>query len=241
MAKRNRKSENADNVAPVGNDDAGANVAAASDAGNTDSGNSEAVGSIDPAAVTAEPASDTEHKPRRGRPPGSGSGTKAKGKPLPINVNGLEKLLVGIHGGVAVLSGRYEWALDTNQKVFDGQTEAEFLASSIKAVTDHYGGDLLNAKQLDWANLIQCLFIVYIGRIMTIRANPKPRSPGKPATVQQTAEMHNPHKPATTPPINEIFPRKPNGHDDPARGHIAGVGDVDLPDSHPLSPNYKPH
>lgn len=146
-------------------------------------------------------------------------------------------MLVGIHGGMAILSGRMEWSLDTQEKVFDGQTEAEFLAGSIKAVTDHYGGGMLDQKTLDWANLVQCLAIVYGGRLYAIRSTPR-QAHVRPATVQETAAAYNPAPPrqahVTPEPVNHF------NSDEASRAEIPGVGAVDLPDDNPLSPNYKP-
>lgn len=142
------------------------------------------------------------------------------------------------------MSGRMEWSLDTDSKIFDGKTEAEFFAQSIKDVSQHYGGAIFDQKQIDWMNLIQCLAIIYGGRIYAIRSNPRIK-PARPPTVQATAATHRPgpqpsvHR--TPPPVNEFAPAM-NGHDKtPANaGHVAGIGDVMLPDDHPLSPNYKP-
>lgn len=145
-----------------------------------------------------------------------------------------------------MLSGRLEWALDTDSKIFDGKTEAEFLAQSIKDVSKHYGGAIFDQKQVDWMNLIQCLAIVYGGRIYTIRSNPRIKSVRQPSP-QTTAATHRPgpaptmHR--TPPPVNEFTPTpQMNGHDKtpPSHGHVAGVGDIALPDDHPLSPNFKP-
>lgn len=128
--------------------------------------------------------------------------------------------------------------LDTNSKIFDGKTEAEFLASSIKDVADHYGHGLLDQKTLDWMNLIQCLAIIYGGRIFAIRSTPKPKVV-KPATVQEAAKVHNPNPPAqfhrTPAPVNHFENPSPS-----TSATIAGIGDIDLPDDHPLSPNFKP-
>lgn len=135
------------------------------------------------------------------------------------------------------MSGRMEWALDTTEKIFDGATEAEFLASSIKSVSDHYGG-IVDQKTLDWCNLIQCMAIVYGGRIYAIRSNPRQRAVRQP-TVQQNAERHNPAPPRqsqrTEPPVNHY------SSGDAGKVEIAGVGEITLPDDHPLSPNFKPN
>lgn len=212
-------------------------VAAIGDVGNSDGENSGVVSAtVDPEAVVAEPGSDTADQPRRGRGRPRGSGNTAKAKALPLNVTGLEKLLVGIHGGIALLTGRMEIALDTESKIFDGLTEAEFLAKSIKDVSAHYGA-VLDQKTLDWANLIQCLAIVYGGRFYAIRSAPRAPKPVKQPTPHETARAHRAAPPGqmhvTQPPTN-------NFDDDAGRVEIAGVGAISLPDDHPLSPNYKP-
>jgi hypothetical protein len=150
----------------------------------------------------------------------------------------LEKLLVGIHGGIALMSGRMEFALDTESKIFDGLTEAEFLAKSIKDVTAHYG-TVLDQKTLDWANLIQCLAIVYGGRLYAIRSTPRAPKAVRQPTPQQTAQTHRAAPPGqvhhtTVPTNNYSDPEQPNV------GEIAGVGGIQFPDDHPLSSNFKP-
>lgn len=152
-------------------------------------------------------------------------------------------MLVGIHGGLALLSGRVEWALDTDSKIFDGMTEAEFLSKSIKDVADHYSTGLLDQKQLDWANLIQCLFLVYGGRIYAIRSTPKVKAPQQP-NAQEAARTFNPAPPATTRQFHDSRLAEASRAFSPSepatRGDIPGVGSIDVPDDHPLSPNYKP-
>lgn len=140
---------------------------------------------------------------------------------------------------MALLTGRMEWSLDTDSKIFDGLTEAEFLAKSIKDVSDHYGQGLLDQKTLDWCNLVQCLAIVYGGRIYAIRSTPRVKAPPRQPTVHEAAQTFNPAPPSgvqrTTPlPTNDPFNGVPS-----TKATIAGIGDVDLPDTHPLSPNYK--
>jgi hypothetical protein len=212
------------------------------DAGSDGGGNSETISAtVDPETVTAEPGqSEPAAEPRRrGRPPGSGAGKSTKAKALPLNVTGLEKLLVGIHGGIAMMSGRMEWALDTDSKIFDGLNEAEFLAKSVKDVSAHYG-TVMDQKTLDWCNLIQCCAIVYGGRIYAIRSTP--RAPKmRPTTVQENAAKHRAAPPGqvhvTPMPQNSYAPAST---DDAGTVEIAGIGAVNIPDDHPMSPNYKP-
>lgn len=128
--------------------------------------------------------------------------------------------------------------LDSDSKVFDGKTESEFLAQSIKDVAQHYGAGMFDQKTLDWANLTQCLMIVYGGRIFAIRSTPR-AAPVRRPTPQQTAQQHQPGGPPqhhrTPEPFNSF-----NGNDPANSADIAGVGSVVLPDDHPLSPNFKP-
>lgn len=124
--------------------------------------------------------------------------------------------------------------LDTSSTTFDGLTEAQFFAKSIKDVSDHYGRGLLDQKTLDWLNLTQCLAIVYGGRIFAIRATPK----AKPAPRAPVAEAVRPgpqpsfHR--TEPPVNNL-----NGSEKINRGEIAGLGEIEFPVGHPMNPVRK--
>lgn len=215
-------------------------VAAIGDGGNTDGANSgvesdaaSAEPVTDPATVAAEQSDIPAPKRGRGRPPGTG--TKAKTTSLPLNVTGLEKLLVGIHGGLAILSGRPEWSLDTDMKIFDGKTEAQFLASSVKDVADHYGNGLLDKKTLDWCNLIQCLAIVYGGRVYAIRSTPRVKTAPAPSGVRDAPRTANPQPMHHTPaPVNS-FDAVANAND-AGVGEIPGIGAIEFPDDHPLKP-----
>lgn len=142
------------------------------------------------------------------------------------------------------MSGRMEWMLDTEGKIFDGATEAEFLSKSIKDVADHYGHGLLDQKTLDWVNLMQCLAIIYGGRIFAIRSTPKAKPVPKGPSVQEAAQTFNPAPPATTRQFHDARlaeASKAFSPSEPATSAtIAGLGDIQLPDDHPLSPNFKP-
>lgn len=173
-------------------------------------------------------------KRKRGRPPGSGT----KDKALPLNVKGIEKLLVGIHAGIAVLASSPTFALETSEKEFDGKTESEFLAQSIADVARHYNPRVFDQKTMDWANLIQCLGLLYGPRLYMMREerrarHAKPVSPARPMGPRP----HNP-QPAADRAANGGM----NGHQTPIpqnefrstkevfTGEIAGVGSVQLPD-----------
>lgn len=113
------------------------------------------------------------------------------------------------------MSGRVEWALDTTAKDFDGATEAEFLSKSMKDVASHYNVNWLDQKGVDWANLIQCLVIVYGGRIYAIRQTRAVKTAApKPATVAPSSG-------------NGIAPEH-------RTGEVPGVGAVEFPASHPM-------
>lgn len=232
MSRRSRKSQNGIDGATSSADDASNIVADAGNDGSSDNGAGEAVGAtVDLSTVTASTADgETDGQPRAKRKYTKRGTGDAKAKAIPVNVTGVEKLLVGIHGGLAMLSGRLEWMLDTNEKIFDGLTEAEFLAKSIKDVAAHYGAGMFDQKTLDWASLTQCLLIVYGGRLFAIRSTPRAPKPKPAPTVQEAARTHNPMPP-------QSVHQSSNGA---GVVNIAGVGAVEFPDSDPRSPNYKP-
>lgn len=147
--------------------------------------------------------------------------------------------MVGIHGALAMVSKRPEWSLDTEQKLFDGKNEAEFLAQSTADVARHYGG-LMDQKSMDWANLIQCLAMVYGSRMYAIAMTPKV----KPVRQAQPHEFRAGPQPQfhTEAPNPTAFDKMPNAFEAPAApeglatGEIAGIGSVEFPDGHPLKP-----
>jgi len=183
--------------------------------------------------------STAEQPRRRGRPPGSGN---KKAGAYPLNVRGLEKLLVGIHGGIAMLVSSPGFSLDTRSQIFDGKTEAEFLAQSIADVARHYNPKVFEQKTIDWTNLIQCLALVYGPRIYNIRAdmrankarhvNPKPSFNYGPKPVDpqpaanRAANGHQTPSHSTPVPPNDFS--RPNEHD-LRTGHVPGVGDIEVP------------
>lgn len=139
------------------------------------------------------------------------------------------------------MTGRGEWLVDTHDRAaFDGKTEAEFLSKSITDVSAHYKVEWLDQKSIDWANLVQCLLIVYGGRFYAIRSTPKVRPaptpaarPVGPLSTQATSAVNTRN---TVPPTNDYkFADKEN----PASATIPGLGMVTLPDDHPLNPARK--
>lgn len=151
-------------------------------------------------------------------------------------------MLVGVHTSLAFLTGRTEILLDTTAKVFDGLNEAEFLAKSIKDVSDHYKVEWLDKKSIDWMNLVQCLMIVYGGRIYAIKSNPKIKvapapqpvatRAGPPPQQHRAGVMNGNENPMTTAGVPEQTLRT---------GEVAGLGEVVFPPDHPLMGGRKPN
>ena len=223
-------------------------TATVGDGAGSDSGNTEAVAAtdVDPGTVAgnSEPIGDDhrtdnldgggpEQPARRGRGRPRGSGNKDK--TLPLNVKGIERLLVGIHGGLALLLSSPSFALDTEQKLFDGKTEAEFLAQSVADVSKHYNPKIFDQKTADWFNLIQCAALIYGPRIYNVRAdrraaNARPVNPARPAgpkpvdPMPQAQRAANGH--ATPVPANNYAP---SSEKDILTGEIPGVGNVTFP------------
>jgi hypothetical protein len=145
----------------------------------------------------------------------------------------LEKLLVGIHAGIAVLASSPSFALETDEKEFDGKTESEFLAQSIADVAKHYNPRVFDQKTLDWANLIQCLGLLYAPRLYMLRE----------ARRANRARPVNPARPAGPRPVDPQphANQAANGHSTPVppnnyasekevlTGEIPGVGSVVFP------------
>lgn len=187
---------------------------------------------VEPTAVRTDSGGDgTPPRRGRGRPRGSGAGSQSarKATTVPINVNGLEKLLVGAHAMLATLTGRMELKLDTEAKEFDGATEAEYLANSIKAVSDHYKVEWFDQKQVDWMNLMQCLAMVYGGRIVAMRMNIKAERAERRGNAGPTPVKTSP--PVFQTPQQTVKPNSGAGVVD-----IPGVQAVEFPEDHPLHP-----
>lgn len=134
-----------------------------------------------------------------------------------------------------MLTGRGEWALDSDSKLFDGKTESEFMAQSIADVARHYGG-IADQKTLDWFNLTQCLAIVWGGRIFVIRSTPRPKAAPKPdlAARMNGAAQHHAPSPLPVNSFDPVADAKNAGV-----GEIAGLGAVEFPDDHPLNPKNR--
>jgi hypothetical protein len=134
------------------------------------------------------------------------------------------------------------FSLDTTQKVFDGKTEAEFLAQSIADVARHYNPAVFEQKTIDWSNLVQCLALVYGPRIYNMRAerraakahvvNPAPKfnygpKPVDPQPAANRAAMNGHSTPV--PPNHYASPGPQASDKDIRTGVVAGVGSVEVP------------
>jgi hypothetical protein len=145
-------------------------------------------------------------------------------------------LLVGIHAGIAVLASSPSFALETAEKEFDGKTESEFLAQSIADVAKHYNPRVFDQKTMDWANLIQCLGLLYGPRLYMMREerrarHARPINPGRPAGPRphnpqpQADQAANGVRTTPMPPNNFSF----NNEKEVLKGEIPGIGTVDFP------------
>lgn len=130
-----------------------------------DSGAAKSDGNIfDPASITATGSPDGsngtgEPKRKRGRPPGSrnrnsaGTGSaKKQAKGSPVHLEGIEKILLSIHVGMAAFLKAPELMIS--------QDEAKTLSSAIAEVSEHYPV-VADAKTLAWINLTMALGMIY--------------------------------------------------------------------------------
>jgi hypothetical protein len=241
MSRKPRNTaKRSDDVAVAGHVDVGNDSVTGGDGGSDEI----VASTVDPATVTGSDGaigddhtsgdlgSGPEQPTKRGRGRPKGSGTGPKDKTLPLNVKGIEKLLVGIHGGIALLLSSPSFALDTDLRIYDGKTEAEFLAASVADVARHYNPKVFDQKTADWFNLAQCLAFVYGPRIYNARAdrranaarpvNVAPRAGPRPVDPMPAAnKATNGH--ATPVPPNDFASK------DVLTGEIPGVGKVEFP------------
>lgn len=166
-----------------------ADIAASLNATDTDTRDASGTIIIDPAAIVG-PGSGSDdatagqpEKKRRGRKPGStnkSSGSKAQSS---LDVNGVEALLFSMHNLLATVSNTQELALD--------KTESKMLAEGVANVARHY--DLgATQKSIDWANLIQCVGLIYGTRIYAIRSRVQKERRDAAAASSMTSVHHVP-------------------------------------------------
>ncbi len=127
-------------------------------------------------------------------------------------------------------------ALDTETREFDGKNEAQYLARSIKDVSEHYTVEWLDKKTLDWFNLAQCLAMVYGSRVALAFMAKRAARPAVVETRQQAPQRGNMHHDIPVDPgIINGAPRGPSPQE-LRTVTIDGVGSVEFPPNHPLAP-----
>jgi hypothetical protein len=115
------------------------------------------------------------------------------------------------------------------------QEECSELAKAINDVNRHYGFKILDQKTADWFHLIQCVAVMYGGRIMVIRERRKMERAAKPtpfrprAVEPAGAQMHQPTPDKVVPPGFEAPDENAT-----RMSNIPGVAAVQFPPNHPL-------
>lgn len=193
----------------------------------TPGGYGEAVGNApadDNGTVSTSP-----DKPRRGRPPGSG------GKASSIDISGVEKLLLGIHSTLQLVTGAQEFALSND--------EARELAKAYADVAKYYPSLTLDNRYSAIATLGAQVSIIYGSRIMAYRMRlaSEKRSQGtqqrasQPAPAQQPVPVEQMNGVATPPAKAEPVSKELR------TGEIPGVGNIEFPPDHPLMGGRRQH
>jgi len=125
--------------------------------------------------------------------------------------------------------------------------EAKDFAKAIHDVNRHYNYRLLDQKTTDWINLIGVAGAIYMPRFMAIRerkkAEARPRPQPRPQA--QNPVPGNPQAPAGRSEIDLSMTAREAGFVVPSEremraGEIPGVGKIEFPADHPLSPKGAP-
>ena len=225
---RNSRGRKQDNGAVGGSDGAQSETVAAADTGPAIIAPGEVTaGSAEPVAFTLTGAeADTGtisaggEKRKRGRPPGSkNAGT--------INISGVEKLLLGIHTTLHAAFKAPELEL--------GEDEAREMAKAYADVAACYPALQIPAEVTAIANLCGVVSIVYGSRISAYRM--------RMASERRQGRAAQPAKPFV-PPTAPIPDNQMNGVEQPGpakpvpqdvrKGVIAGIGEIEFPEDHPL-------
>jgi hypothetical protein len=120
-------------------------------------------GALDPDTGIATGGDGTPARRGRGRPPGSGKASGSPKKAVPLNVNGVEKILIAIHAGVATFTHNPELALSDD--------EAKALAQATADVAKHYPDlPVVDPKWQAWGALAFVAFMIYRGKVTTLVA-----------------------------------------------------------------------
>lgn len=125
--------------------------------------------------------------PKRGRGRPKGSTSKAKRTTDAIDLNGLEKLLISIHVGLAAITKSPEWEID--------EGEAKSLAAASARCARHYPIlDKVGDKAIDHLNLISVLGGVYGTRIFaySLRKSSNRAKPTAAVVITPDFGQHGP-------------------------------------------------
>ena len=138
-----------------------------------------------------------------------------------------------------MLVGSPSFALDTTLPMYGGKTEAQFLAASITDVARHYNPRAFDQKTLDWANLIQCLALVYGPRLYNMRSERQARRAAQARPMPKSYQGPRPvdPQPAAAAAMNGQSTEPSPFPNEMRRGEIPGIGEVELPENWFGKPN----
>lgn len=138
-------------------------------------------------------------KPRSdaGKPRGPRGSRTASGPKASISVDGLEGILLSIHGMLASIAKTPELEIQPS--------EAEKLAKAISAVQDQYPITKIDAKAVVWINLFSAMGMIYGPRMVAIKMrkafnNATPVN--EPVDVPQPAPVGPTDDAPVSPPLN---------------------------------------
>lgn len=130
---------------------------------------------------------------RRGRKPGSKNKSNRPAPALQANIEGLETILLSLHGMGAAFFKTEELELDPK--------EAKSLAEGMAKVARHYGSGGMSEKTVDWLNLFLVLGTVYGTRVKAINIRKKIAKPAPQLIRKPEAQQANPNPPHAPDPL----------------------------------------
>jgi hypothetical protein len=122
---------------------------------------------------------DGSPRKKRGRAKGYKLGSRAKKSDPVLNISGIEKLLLSIHGMAAAFTKTPELTLETQ--------EATSLAEGIADVAQYYPLDLA-PEVLAWCNLFMIAIPIYGSRVYLVVERKKEEKAQKARNVRPTAK-----------------------------------------------------
>ena len=124
----------------------------------------------------------------RGRPKGSKNGSASAGKTdaLGVDIDGLEKLLISTHLGIATLTKIDEFEI--------AQAEAKLMASAVARVSRHYPSlQRINASAMDHINLATVMAGIYGTRFMAYKIRMAAERDARKRPAAQVHPFPGPH------------------------------------------------